>query len=69
VTNQRTPFNIDIFSKTHIKNTKALSPNIPYNINIGMKTWINTQPTTSQGHRDLGTHVHAKQDMTYEFDK
>ncbi len=64
-----TPFNIDILTKTRIKNTKALSPNISQNINIRVKTWIDTQLTISQGHTNLGTHVHAKHDMTYEFDK
>jgi hypothetical protein len=31
--------------------------------------WIDTQPTNSQRHIDLGTHMHAKQDVTCKFDK
>jgi hypothetical protein len=59
MTDPMTPFNIDILTKTHIKNTKTLNPNIPHNINTEMKTWIDTQLTISQGHTNLGTHVHA----------
>jgi ribonuclease HII len=48
---------------------KTLYPNISHNTNTKVKQPRLTQPTNSQRHIDLGTHIHAEHDMIYEFDK
>jgi hypothetical protein len=55
VINQRIPFNIYVFPRTHIKTQHQ---------HWSETTWIDTQPTNSQG-----AHIYAKHDMIYEFDK
>jgi hypothetical protein len=52
-----------------MKNMKALCPNIPHNNNARVKQLGLTHNHQIPKGKRILEHVHAKQDMTYEFDK